>query len=350
MCPLAASAGSRCFSRLAWYPRAARSRRAATASARTSRNRRVCVRASRLEPDDLPGRIAPDRGCRLLACLSPTHLFRSPADRLTRSPPPRTLQISWLSPPKGSVSGGTVMTVYGSGFKRSPVAKVRPRSPSRVQIERARARNTRPIDHRTNPTHADSARNSNAKRLPNAFVAKTQCRFATENEFDEVELVYVSDSEGRCVTPRRRTPSTAQVTVSNDGRQFSGWPLVYTKGSGTFLKFLFDNSQPGCFDCVNSEFPRLRGWLGFEPGADHGAVDHRQQDRPVRRRHGGDGHGERAGLGKGGRRASVRLVRPGVWVAVQRPGGADRARRTRTTSTLRVTGTVRPSQARSTRI
>ena len=148
MCPLAASAGSRCFSRLAWYPRAARSRRAATASARTSRNRRVCVRASRLEPDDLPGRLAPDRGCLLLACLSPTHLFRSPADRLTRSPPAH-LQISWLSPPKGSVSGGTVLSVYGSGFKRSPVAKVRPRSPSRVQIARARRNTRRSTDRRT---------------------------------------------------------------------------------------------------------------------------------------------------------------------------------------------------------
>ena len=77
--------------------------------------------------------------------------------------------------------------------------------------------------------------------------------------------MYVSDSEGRCVTPRRRTPSTAQVTVSNDGRQFSGWPLVYTKGSGTFLKFLFDNSQPGCFDCVNSEFPGSADGSGLNP-------------------------------------------------------------------------------------
>ena len=56
------------------------------------------------------------------------------------------------------------------------------------------------------------------------------------------------------MTPQRRTPSVAQFTVSNDGRQYSGWPLVFTKGSGTFLKFLFDNSKPGCFDCVNSEF------------------------------------------------------------------------------------------------
>ena len=34
--------------------------------------------------------------------------------------------------------------------------------------------------------------------------------------------------------------------------QFSGFPLVYTKGSGTFLKFIFDNSNPGCLDCLNS--------------------------------------------------------------------------------------------------
>ena len=77
--------------------------------------------------------------------------------------------------------------------------------------------------------------------------------------------MYISDSEGRCVTPERRTPSTTQVTVSNDGRQFSGWPLVYTKGSGTFLKFLFDNSQPGCFDCVNSEFSGATDGAGLNP-------------------------------------------------------------------------------------
>ena len=80
-----------------------------------------------------------------------------------------------------------------------------------------------------------------------------------------MELLYISDSEGRCVTPSRRTPSTAQVTVSNDGRQFSGWPLVYTKGSGTFLKFLFDNSQPGCFDCVNSIVPGSADGSGLNP-------------------------------------------------------------------------------------
>ena len=31
-------------------------------------------------------------------------------------------------------------------------------------------------------------------------------RFAIENEFDEVEMIYISDSEVRCVTPRRNGP------------------------------------------------------------------------------------------------------------------------------------------------
>ena len=65
-------------------------------------------------------------------------------------------------------------------------------------------------------------------------------------------MIYVSESEVRCVTPRRNGPGTAHVTASNDGLQFSGFPLVYTKGSGTFLKFIFDNSNPGCLDCLNS--------------------------------------------------------------------------------------------------
>ena len=27
---------------------------------------------------------------------------------------------------------------------------------------------------------------------------------------------------------------------------------MYVKGSGTFLKFVFDNSNPGCLDCMNT--------------------------------------------------------------------------------------------------
>ena len=46
-----------------------------------------------------------------------------PADHSASSFP--STQITWLSPPKGHISGGTVLTIYGSGFKRSRVAKVR---------------------------------------------------------------------------------------------------------------------------------------------------------------------------------------------------------------------------------
>ena len=38
---------------------------------------------------------------------------------------PHSRHITWLSPPKGHISGGTVITIYGSGFTRSRVAKVR---------------------------------------------------------------------------------------------------------------------------------------------------------------------------------------------------------------------------------
>jgi hypothetical protein len=129
---------------------------------------------------------------------------------------PHSRQITWLSPPKGHISGGTVITIYGSGFKRSRVAKV---------------------------------------------------RFATEAQFDEVDAEYVSESMIRCVSPPRATPDTAHVTVANDGMQFSGWPLVYTKGSGTFLKFIFDNSRPGCLDCLNSNIPLSGGrvYAGLNP-------------------------------------------------------------------------------------
>ena len=109
--------------------------------------------------------------------------------------------MTWLTPPKGHVKGGTRLTVYGSGFRPSPHLKV---------------------------------------------------RFAVENEIEEVYGTYVSQSEIHCTTPARSTVHTAQVTVANDGLSFSAYPLVYVKGSGTFLKFVFDNSNPGCLDCMNT--------------------------------------------------------------------------------------------------
>jgi len=44
--------------------------------------------------------------------------------------------------------------------------------------------------------------------------------------------VFISESEVRCVTPQRNGPGTAHITASNDGAQYSGYPLIYTKGSG----------------------------------------------------------------------------------------------------------------------
>eukprot|EP00793_Prasinoderma_coloniale_P001378 PRCOL_00005153-RA len=125
------------------------------------------------------------------------------ADEDLADPP----KVTWLTPPKGHVKGGTEVTIYGSRFKRSKYLKV---------------------------------------------------RFAIENEFDEVDATFVSESEIRCISPERDSVHTAHVTASNDGVTFSGYPLVYTKGSGTFLKFIYDNSAPGCLDC-------LQGASGMNP-------------------------------------------------------------------------------------
>ena len=56
-----------------------------------------------------------------------------------------------------------------------------------------------------------------------------QVRFSIENEFDEVAVTWYSESEVRCITPDRNGPGTAHITAANDGMQFSGYPLVYTK-------------------------------------------------------------------------------------------------------------------------
>mmetsp|Transcript_2770 Transcript_2770/g.10043 ORF Transcript_2770/g.10043 Transcript_2770/m.10043 type:complete len:1382 (-) Transcript_2770:89-4234(-) len=109
--------------------------------------------------------------------------------------------VTWLYPPKGHIKGGTMLTIYGAKFQRSGLLKV---------------------------------------------------RFAIENEFDEVPATYISDSQIVVETPERNSIGTVQVTASNDGSTYSGYPLVYIKGSGTFLKFVYDNSNPGCLDCLNS--------------------------------------------------------------------------------------------------
>ena len=110
--------------------------------------------------------------------------------------------LTWLSPPKGHIKGGTLLTILGAGFKQSPFLSI---------------------------------------------------RFASDNEFEVVPARYVSASEITCVTPARSMPQTVQVTASNDGAAYSGFPLVYAQGAGTFLFFLYDNSEAGCQQCVNSD-------------------------------------------------------------------------------------------------
>jgi hypothetical protein len=58
--------------------------------------------------------------------------------------------------------------------------------------------------------------------------------------------VWVSKTRIECVTPTRDSVHTAHVTASNGEGSWSGHPLVYVRGSGTFLTFLYDNSNPGC--------------------------------------------------------------------------------------------------------
>ena len=109
--------------------------------------------------------------------------------------------VTWLHPPKGHVMGGAQVTIYGRGFQQTPYL---------------------------------------------------QAKFASENEVDSVPCRFVGKSEIVCESPVRNSVGTVQVTASNDGITFSGYELVYIRGSGTFLKFIYDNSDPGCLDCLNT--------------------------------------------------------------------------------------------------
>jgi hypothetical protein len=64
--------------------------------------------------------------------------------------------------------------------------------------------------------------------------------------YSKVPAVWVSKTRIECVTPTRDSVHTAHVTASNGEGSWSGHPLVYVRGSGTFLTFLYDNSNPGC--------------------------------------------------------------------------------------------------------
>jgi len=108
-------------------------------------------------------------------------------------------QITWLDPPQGHVAGGATVSIYGGGFVNSPRLKV---------------------------------------------------RFARDTEVSEVSATWHSTAMISVVTPARNGVGWTQVTVTNDGNAWSGVLNVYTKGSGTFLAFVYDDSAPGFYDGV----------------------------------------------------------------------------------------------------
>ena len=108
-------------------------------------------------------------------------------------PAPRSLR-----PHKAHVSGGARVTITGSGFRRG---------------------------------------------------ASLAVRFASENAVDVVPAVFISKTTIECVTPRRDAPSTAHVSVTNGDGAWSAHPLVYVRGAGAPLVFVFDDSPPGCQGC-----------------------------------------------------------------------------------------------------
>ena len=113
-------------------------------------------------------------------------------------PAPRSLR-----PHKAHVSGGARVTITGSGFRRG---------------------------------------------------ASLAVRFASENAVDVVPAVFISKTTIECVTPRRDAPSTAHVSVTNGDGAWSAHPLVYVRGAGAPLVFVFDDSPPGCQGCGPAGF------------------------------------------------------------------------------------------------
>lgn len=104
-----------------------------------------------------------------------------------------------MEPPKGHVAGGTTLWIYGDGFANSPRLTV---------------------------------------------------RFARGTEVSEASARWVSRTAITVVTPQRSGAGWTQVTVSNDGEAFSAMPNVYTKGSGSFLAYVYDDSKAGFYDGV----------------------------------------------------------------------------------------------------
>ena len=160
--------------------------------------------------------------------------------------------------------------------------------------------------------------------------------------------MYVSDSEGRCVTLQ------APDAEHGAGHGVERRAAVLGVAFGVHERFRnvsssFLTTRNRCFDCVNSEFPGSADGSGLNPAqiTELWTIDNKTGPYI--------GGTEVTVTAKGLDWAKADVARP---YDLSVPGfgcdttarWADRARRTRTTSTLRVTGTVRPSQARSTRI
>ena len=134
---------------------------------------------------------------------------------------PAPPELQSLRPPRGHVAGGTAVTLRGRGFRRGP---------------------------------------------------GLAARFAAESSVSEVPCRFVSSLEVVCVSPPRSLPHTAHVTASNGGGVFSAYPLVYVRGSGSFLRFEYDNSDPGCYGC--NELGLQAALSPGERVREHWAADH----------------------------------------------------------------------------
>ena len=66
-------------------------------------------------------------------------------------------------------------------------------------------------------------------------------RFVRGTEVTDARATFNSSSMITVQTPARNEAGWTQVIVSNDGESFSGTPNVFTKGSGTFLAYVYDD-------------------------------------------------------------------------------------------------------------
>ena len=76
---------------------------------------------------------------------------------------------------------------------------------------------------------------------------------------DERDVALVGDDQRR--DAGESGVGWTQVTVTNDGNTWSGFPNVYTKGSGTFLAFVYDDSAPGFYNGVRQDI-NVNGFRG----------------------------------------------------------------------------------------